>query len=284
MGALRYTHPDDEVGQFATVTVEGGTAETGYEATYANDFTPANIGHPARSSSASALNLQLAFAAPQRLKGFGFWHSTDENLVITFKGNSSASWTSPPFTGSVTALAKRGDGRTRKLAALLDQTYKYWLIELPTNASVKPGLKFQAYSDVRAFSGYNADQNQHFQWGMHAPNAQLGIDHPTAFGFHWHYNLGVGNEALTGPLAVRDSDVAALKEWHQATGGRALTLFMSDSDLAEAFLGRIALGPALNNASGGAFVSVLDVQQVAPDYNVVTLSIEDMTAGGSEWG
>jgi hypothetical protein len=148
---------------------------------------------------------------------------------------------------------------------------------------VPPGLKFQWYNLISRLSGNIVGTGQQFAWNGHRPNSQYGIDLATQYGFHWTYDFMAGSETRSGTLAVTDTDAEALRFWHQATGGRALTMFVPDSDSAEAYLGRIALGPAPANLSTGQFTSTLDMQAVERNYNTIQLSVEDMTAGGPEW-
>jgi hypothetical protein len=178
-------------------------------------------------------------------------------------------------------LPRRQDGRTIKLAKLLSQTFRYWLVTLPTN-SVPPGLKLQCYSQARALDGLSG-AGQYFPLGSTRPNYQFGIDLPTDAGFHWHYNFDIGAEVKSGDLKVSNTDLDKLRAWQQATGGRALTLFMPDADSAEVWLSRMALGPAPMNTSPGPFQSLLSPRSISPGCSLVTLTLEEVTAGMPEW-
>lgn len=283
-GTLRYSHPSDELGSLAAVTVDSGTANATYGASNLLDYTGEGVGQPALSNTTAAISFQLDFGSAKTVAAMLFWHNLDAGGVITIKANSSASWASPPYTTTVTALAKRGDSRTVKLVKFPAQTYRYWLVMLPAGNSVAPGLKLQVYSQARSLTGHGSgNTGKTYLWNAVRTNRQIGIDHATAFGFHWYYDLQVGAESFTGPIVVSDADALRLVAWHEATGGRALTLFVPDSNTTEAWLARISLGPTPMALSKGPFVSEMNQQYGAPNYTTITLTAEDMTAGGPEW-
>ncbi len=275
-GTIRFTLPSANLTPL--VSVQSGVSVSGYAPQYAVDFSAANLGRPCLASGFN-ISLQCDFGVSTFLAGLLLWHNGDDNLTFTIKANSTPSWGSPPFSETVVALPRRGDGRTVKLWKSVGASYRYALIVFPTN-SIPPGLKFQWYNVISQLTGDLSGSGQQFQWNSHRPNSQYGIDLTTQFGFHWIYDFMAGSETRTGTLAVTDADAAVIRFWHQATGGRALTMFVPDSNSAEAYLGRIALGPSPAAFSTAQFTSTLDVQAVDKNYNTIQLSIEDMTAGG----
>lgn len=282
-GTLRYTLPTDNLGSSPTITLLTGTLASGYGLTYLTDFTDVNLGRPTLATT-TTLTVQLDYGSATTLAAILVWHNLDDGLTMTIQGSSVAGGGSPAFTATAVVLPKRGDNRKRKLCIVLGQSYRYWVVKSPTN-SVAVGFKVMPYSNLRSLVGLGTSGNaggQQFSWGSRRPNAQLGIDLATMFGVHWVYDFGVGAEAIQGPIALSDTDLEAFRYWHQATGGRALSMFVPDSGSAEAFLGRMAIGPAPFATPVDTYTSVLDAQ-LLPRYNVVQLAVEDMTAGGPEW-
>lgn len=281
-GILRYTLPVDNAGSTPTVSLLTGTLATGYGLTYLTDFTDVNLGRPTLATT-TTLTVQLDYGSATTLAGILVWHNLDDGLTMTIQGSNVAGGGSPAFTATVVVLAQRGDSRKRKLFIPLAQSYRYWVVKSPTN-SVAVGFKVMPYFTVRSLIGLGTNSGgQQFSWGARRPNAQQGIDLATLFGMHWAYNFQVGAESLTGPIALSDTDLEAFKYWHQATGGRALSMFQPDSGSAEAWLTRMTLGPAPYSLSTDQYTSVMDAQLASPRHNIVTLSVEDMTAGGPEW-
>lgn len=281
-GILQYTLPTDNAGSTPTISLLTGTLATGYGLTYLTDFTDANLGRPTLATT-TTLTVQLDYGSATLLAGILVWHNLDNGLTMTIQGSSVAGGGSPAFTATAVVLPKRGDNRKRKLFIPLAQTYRYWVVKSPTN-SVAVGFKVMPYFTVRSLVGLGTNAGgQQFSWGTRRPNAQLGIDLATLFGMHWVYNFQVGAESISGPIALSDTDLEAFKFWHQSTGGRALSMFQPDSGSAEAFLSRMALGPAPYSLSADQYTSILDAQLINPRHNIVTLTVEDMTAGGEEW-
>lgn len=279
MGAIRYTLTTDVLIPVA-IGIPVGASATGYGPEFCIDFSNSNLGRPCLATGA-VITLQFDFGAAVSIAGLAIWHNADDGLTFTIAANSVASFGSPPYTSNLTVLPRRGDGRTIKLWKSIAQIYRYVQVTFPTN-SIPPGLKIQFYKNIRQLVGTANDGDQ-FQWNSHRPNVQYGIDLSTSLGFHWVYNLNAGAESRTGTLMLTNIvDMKSILFWHQNTGGRGLVLFVPDSNSAEAYLARIALGPSPGALSSGAFVSTLDTQ-VMENHHLVTLSVEDMTAGGPEW-
>ena len=62
-----------------------------------------------------------------------------------------------------------------------------------------------------------------------------------------------------------------------------MCLFVPDADSAEAWLARLALGPAPMSTSVGPFQSVLSPRSVSAGVSMVTVTLEEVTAGMPEW-
>jgi len=104
-----YTRPSDQVADLATITIETGTdpGDDNYAPEVLVDENPAKVAKILSTTGA----WQFAFPSAQRIDLAACIHSTFEtDCTLRLQGNTSASWSSPPFNAEITVHEWLGAG------------------------------------------------------------------------------------------------------------------------------------------------------------------------------
>lgn len=278
MGAFKYVLPSDLVSP-TSVTVTSGSVDATYGTSYLTDFSDANILAPMKATSA-AITLVMDFGVATTIAAFLIWSDIDAGHVITIDQNATNSWGAPSYTGTFTALAKRGDGFCRQLWATIGQTYRYTRFTFPAN-SVNPGIKIQAIQTARSLTGFGIGYvGRQFNTNYKDLSIRQEIVHTTASGHRWGYDLGRGSRARTEQLTYANTDADAIRTWFELTGRTRVMPFLPDDSLTEGQLIRLgASGESLSGASLNTFTDEIPENRV----NRLQVAIEQITAGEPEW-
>jgi len=275
---VRYAWPSDNIAPSATVTVQAGSAATGYGPTYLTDLSDVNLGRPALASG-SNISFQLDFGSAVSIVAVVLWSNADASLNVRWQGNSSAVWTSPAMDAALAILGVRPDGYYYRIWKSLTGVtgyapYRYYLLKIPTN-SVPPGAKLLCLTQLRTF-------NRNCSWGVKQPETQSRVQLHTDGGARWAYDLQAVRRSLELTFEFpNDADRAAVRAWLQAAGVKPIVI-LPDPTLNDPWI-TYYTGPSLGQAQDGLASVAFDPTLQFIDLAQFSLAFDELTAGGPEW-
>ena len=278
-----YNHTSDNVAAAGTPSLEVGTAQAGYGASYLVDWTDENLERPSLLNEVTG-SWKLHYPAAQRIDCVMIWHNFDAALACSWLGGNT--YASPTLTKALTVPAKRGDGSTVKIFADLRSVSGYtatgfadqWLKVSGAN-SVPIGAKVWCGQMVRQLA-------RGVGWGPRLTHRRPGIVLSTEFvSAAWTYDFGITPRIFRGRMeGASDSDrdaVIALLE----SSGLGLVVIVPDPvhKPNEAWLVRLLNGGSVGET--GLTARTLDHAATAAvlNANQLALDVEEITAGNPEW-
>lgn len=265
MANLQYQHYSDNKAPNATVTVNVGTAATGYPATNLQDRNPAKPAKLAETSGAWV----FAFAAAQRVDIAALvMHNLTAGLAVRIQGHASSSWGAPTFNQLITIPAYRDDGfpvnpwlDLTGLSGYSAAGFQFWRVwvEGVNAAGVAIGEVWLGQTKRTLSPNIN--------WGESQDEERKLIEHSTDYGVDTIYDLGVTRRSIMGDIDAPDTTRDALRTWWRDSRGRAQAfLIMPDGAVNDAWMVRWA-----------------DARQAVrfdlTDRNTVALSFQEVSRG-----
>jgi len=283
MSIAIYNRPSDNVaGSIAWSAIASG--DSAYPAANLWPLTDLDRGNPAKltiktaggwhGDAGSAISVPLMVA----------WHNGDAAQTIKFEAHS-ASLSNPATVADVTTTltlpAKRLNGFTLK--QFKDMTgltgygakryYRFYFPVPGSNNSQNWGLKIWMGSTIRTLDNFD------FGHQTHQGAQQQYIGMATPFAYSWRYNLQSAARTLAGPIATTSAGWAEFIDWYESAGGPVdPILLIPDITVNDAWIARFGIGGA-----NGVATDVLDVTRNTKEFNTLTGTFEEATAGGPEW-
>lgn len=235
--SLIYQRASDNVAPNATVTVQTGTAATGYPAANLVDLNPAK---PAKLVETTGAWL-FDFGSAQRVDLVAIvHHNLNAGLNVRIQANATDSWGTPTIDAAFTIPAQDPDlfrpGPWLDLTAVAGYSaggFRYWrLVVVGTNSAPVAIGEIWLGSSIRTL-----DPN--IQWGATDGDDHQIVEHATDFGVATIFDLGTRTRTLTGQVDTTDSNRDDLRAWFRSTHGRAQAfLVIPDGDVNDALLVR----------------------------------------------
>jgi hypothetical protein len=263
--ALTYGHWSDNVAPNATITVQTGTAATGYAAANIADRNPAK---PSKLNETTGA-WQFSFAAAQRVDAvFLPMHNLIAGLNVRIQANATAAWGAPTFDQPIVIPTYREDGFP--VGSWLDLTplagysavgFQHWrLVVVGVNSAAVAVGEFGMVRVKRVL-----DPN--ISWGTVASEERQIIEHQTDFGVSTIYDLGVTKRRLAGDVDATDASVAAIRSWWRDARGRANPFYIApDATVNDGMLVRFQ-------------DTKLEVQLEQVDRNSLQIGFEELARG-----
>jgi len=273
-----FNQPGDRVA--GTPTVQTGTAQIGYEATYLTDFSDENIQRPALLNETSGA-WQIAFGGNQRIDLIVLQHNFDSGLVCDFRGGGT--FGAPTLTAPFAVPAKRADDFAYKLwidlrvvSGYTASGFSTWWLKVTGVNSVPVGAKLWLGTIIRSLS-------RNFAYPSHPEtDTPASISLSTDAGPVWGYDLTANPRQFTGTQNYALTDVSALRDWQRASGGRAkLSLMIPDATKQDAWFVRWVNG--VTRDGQGVVKPLFDPSMIAPSVYTVSVTLDEVTAGSPEW-
>lgn len=262
---LIYAHYSDNVAPNATVSVQTGTAATGYPASNLVDRIPAKPAKLVETTGAWLFN----FGAAQRVDWVALpHHNLTAGLEVRIQGNAANAWGAPSLNELITIPAYRDDGFTpgpwldlTAKAGYLVGGYQYWrLVVVGVNAAAVAIGEVGLISTKRSL-------NPNISWGERQLESRKIVQHSTDYGVDSIYDLGVTRRSWIGELDSPDSQRTAVRTWWRDARGRARPFFIvPDGDVNECAMVRFA-------------DTDLDVQLNVTDRNKIQIGFEEVSRG-----
>ena len=227
---IAYAHPDENLLDDATITVQSGTPLDGYDVERLNNGSWA---YPFKVAE-TALELRFAFDGPV-LPEFVILGNTNLTVAATLYGSAAAGGSDVSHVFAVPTLAVDGV-YTSPFADLSDLAAKqYWRLVITGNATpIIIGELFLGSSYRTLDTDYELDQVT--QLG----SAYRSVDHETAFGVEHSYPQDSRREDIDGSIVVTLAEFLDVAAWHQSCRGRARPTWMvPDLSVNDAWLVRL---------------------------------------------
>lgn len=258
---LAYSHAGDNLLDTATVTLQTGSALTGYGLDKLND------GDPARPFKAAETTIEIRFAwAAPVLPAFPVLGNSNLTVAATLEGRSDASWGAAevgPFAFAIPTLG--GDGLYSSPFQNLTgtATKRFWRLKVTGNAAAIIIGELWLGSTYRYIdSGYQiADAELGPVWSS--------IRHETEGGAELVYTRAARRESVDGHVGVTPSEAASLDAWAQSCRGDARpSVMVPRDDVNDAWMVRLAVGAGgrLKRApfGSGGYLVELPLRQLSP--------------------
>lgn len=268
MADVLYSLPADQVADDATISVETGTAVTGYPATALAD---GNLAKPAKLAETSGAWL-FTFGAAQRVDWVALGpHNFDAGATVVVQGNASDSWGSPTLDTTITIPADDADDRAvcawKDLTGVTGYTtdgFQYWRIGVTSTNSAALALG-EVWLSALARTVAGA-MGHNYKWDFDVAETRRVIEHETEYGVSTVYDLQTRQRTFRADLRVSDSGLAAWATWHRAMKGRVSpTVWIPDTTVNEAWWVRQALG--------------WSVRRRFTNLNELTFTLEELSHG-----
>jgi hypothetical protein len=230
MGSVaRYQYPSDNEVPNATLALGTGSTAVGYALSALGD---GSLSDGWGSTVATLNTILMDFGgATKALKWISFHnHNFDAGLTITIEANSSNSWTSPPFSATVTVPTVRADGRGQDfvwLNAGQATGYRWWRVSLPSTNSVAWRLG-ELWASVTVTRTLPSDN---YQPGLSVGDVRDGVSVETPTGRVLTVPAPTVRSRISGAVKGPRSTVEAVRDWRRKCQGFAqATAFILEDD------------------------------------------------------
>ena len=242
-----YTHPVDELAGLSTVTVQTGTAPTGYGPTLLIDHNPAKV---AKISAVTGA-WQGQWGSNQAPKICSIiHHDFDAGANVRIQFDSTPTWGAPAFDQAITIPAWKGTGTRRwPTTPWVDLTlnanwnitgWLYWRLVVTSNSQNLELGQIYLSSSLRRV-GTPLTKEGGIAFGYTETPRRPVVENVTSCDVQTIYTKGTRIFSFAGALRTIDSVMPGFKEqWEDAGGMAEPFLFIPDGDVNEAYYVRWA--------------------------------------------
>lgn len=238
-----YTHPIDELAGLSTVTVQTGSAPTGYGPELLIDHNPAKV---AKISAVTGA-WQGQWGANKAPKVCAvIHHDFDEGADVKIQFDSTPNWTTPAFSQSIVIPAWKGTG-TRRWPTnpwsgdlTLNPSWSgggwlYWRLVVTGNSqNLQLGQIYLSSTLRRIGTPLTKEGGIAFGYAE-TPKRPVNVNE-TAYEVQTIYTRGTRILSFSGSLRTIDSVMPGFKEqWEDAGGMSEPFLFIPDGTVNEAY-------------------------------------------------
>lgn len=289
MATFYYGLPSDRVEALGTWAAEA-SADTAYPATNVPLFDDLNLGNPGKLTIDGVGGWTVDFGAAQRVDWIVIWQNAAAGQAVQLQGHTSNSWGSPDITTTMTAPAVREDGYYVKL--FKDMTgvsgyttvgKRWWRIHYTGTGNVQSrGLKVMMGKLPLRTLARTADNTGLLLSGNKAAEHHRVLKLTTDFGFAWKYDLqdsprGLSGQIVTSKQGTSYADLVSL--YRSAKGPYSVFPLIKDLTINDVML--VRFGDV--NAGDGLVLDELDITEVHPGVNTVSVAFSEISGGGPEW-